>query len=360
MCSREPWKNSFFPLASFTQRSAVLPCATTVASPDPSERRHQRGIHGDLCSVDEWKTVRDDLQPSSVHVLEGQQVEIPHQHVGGDASTGFPTHPSGGTFQSVASTTQHPCLRASCSVVATGVKWTATPADARGGGGEGNPKALKEEHSEEGGIHPGKTGGRETHVRDTRQRTALRSEQRLLCRRESGSDGALHEKAMDRFCGSALPPMAGEARFHVLVPPQLFGANSRCQLLPVRCVESSSCQMFPRGADPGQVERRVLGMQGVHYASTVGGVPLLHHLQTVCPARPVSGSGEQCDASETSAAERQWQAGQIPDDVGRSHPHESVEASSERCVVVRCETGSELWVDDSECKVGSSTAAVQE
>ena len=227
MCSRELWINSFFPLASLTQRSAVLPCATTVGSPVPCERRHQRGIHGNLCSMEEWKTVRDDLQPSSVRVLEGQQVEVPHQHIGGDASTGFPAHPSGGTFQSVASTTQHPCLRASCSVVATRVKWTATPAETRGGE-QGKLKAPKKEHSEEGRIHPGKTGSREAHVRDTRQRTALRSEQRLLCRRESGSDGALHEKAMDRFSGSALPPMAGEARFHVLVPLQLFGTSSRC------------------------------------------------------------------------------------------------------------------------------------
>ena len=104
-------------------------------------------------------------------------------------------------------------------------------------------------------------------------------------------------------------------------------------------MESSSCQMFPRGADPGQVERRVLSMQGVHDVRTYGGVSL------VCPARPVSGSGEQCGASEA---------------LGRSHTQESAEASSERCVMVRCEKGSELRVDDSTCVVGSSTATVQE
>ena len=34
----------------------------------------------------------------------------------------------------------------------------------------------------------------------------------------------------------------------------------------------------------------------------------------------------------------------------------SAEASSERCVIVRCETSGELWVDDSECVVGSNNA----
>ena len=67
-------------------------------------------------------------------------------------------------------------------------------------------------------------------------------------------------------------PWRREARFHVIISPQLFGANSRCQLLPGGCVESSCCQMFSRGADPCQVERRVSSMEGVHYSSTDGGV----------------------------------------------------------------------------------------
>ena len=53
---------------------------------------------------------------------------------------------------------------------------------------------------------------------------------------------------------------------------------SHSQFLPGRCMESSSCQMFPRGADPSQVERRVLSIQGVHDVRTYGGVSLLHHL----------------------------------------------------------------------------------
>ena len=71
----------------------------------------------------------------------------------------------------------------------------------------------------------------------------------------------------------------------------------------------SAARCSPEARNPGHVERRVSSMEGVHYSSTDGGVPLLHHLQTFCPARPVSGSREQCGASEAQTAKRQWQAG---------------------------------------------------
>ena len=68
-----------------------------------------------------------------------------------------------------------------------------------------------------------------------------------------------------------------------VIPLQVFGPDSRSQLLPGRCVEPSSSQMFP--PSPGQVERRVLSMEGAHNAGA-------HDLQTVCPTRPQNADQE--------------------------------------------------------------------
>ena len=62
MCSRHLWINSFFPSASLTQRNAVLPCATTVGSPVPSERRHQR-VSTAICAP--WKSGRPSSTTSN-------------------------------------------------------------------------------------------------------------------------------------------------------------------------------------------------------------------------------------------------------------------------------------------------------
>ena len=148
MCSRELWINSFFPLASLTQRSAVLPCATTVGSPVPSERRHQRGIHGNLCSMEEWKTVRDDLQPSSVR-SRGPSPARWWRREHRLPSTTERRH-----FPERSLDDPTPCLRASCSVVATGVKWTATPGETRGG--EARRGGGEAKGAEEGALGRGK------------------------------------------------------------------------------------------------------------------------------------------------------------------------------------------------------------
>ena len=272
--------------------------------------------------------VRNDCFGGVPSRLRGDTNDRPHvggTDVGGDASTGFPAHPSGGTFQSVASTTQHPCLRASCSVVATRVMWTATPADTRGGR-EGKPKAPKKEHSEEGRIHPGKTGGKH----------------------KKGTPASGPPCDLNNACsvGESLGLMVPSTR-----RPWTASVALRCHPWRRRpgSMSSSHCNSCqgawnPAAARCSPAKWKVLSMQRVHDVNTNGGVPLLHHLQTVCPARPKSGSGEQCGASEAQEAKRQWQAGKIPKDVTKSHPQESAEASSERCVVVRCKTGYERRV----------------
>ena len=71
---------TFFPIAP----SSLAHCV-------PSERWDQRGVHGDLCAMEQWQTVRDNLQSSGVNVVQRKQVRVPHQHVCCDRGSGFDT-----------------------------------------------------------------------------------------------------------------------------------------------------------------------------------------------------------------------------------------------------------------------------
>ena len=170
--------------------------------------------------------------------LQGLSCEAPAAHTTASRHTR-------GRFQSEPSTTQHPCLRASCMVVVTWVKWTATPAETRGGW-EGKPKATKEQHAKEGGIHPG----------------------RLLRRRKSGSDGAFNEIAKDWYCGLCAATHGGECqvpcRYHATVrddrPPSQGGAWN-----------PANARGSPEARTPAKWKEG-LGTEGVHDAGATGGV----------------------------------------------------------------------------------------
>ena len=200
--------------------------------------------------------------------------------------------------------------------VATGVQWTATPAEARGGR-KGKPKAAKEQHAkEEESILDNRDVGK--HMNGT-PANGPPCDLNSACS-VAESLGLTVPSMRTPWTGSVAvrchpwPGMPGS------MSTQLSTPSTRSQLLPRRCVEPNRCQMFFRSVDPGQVEGRVLGMEGVHDASANGWVPLMDHLQTLCPPRPESGSGEQCSAAEPKAAQTQWQAGQIPINAGRSNP----------------------------------------
>ena len=61
------------PESSGCTRSFLLPTTTTVRGAVPSQRRNQCGVHCDLCSVAERKTVCDNLQPTSICVWSGNR-----------------------------------------------------------------------------------------------------------------------------------------------------------------------------------------------------------------------------------------------------------------------------------------------
>ena len=74
------------------------------------------------------------------------------------------------------------------------------------------------------------------------------------------------------------------------------------------------------------MEGKLLRVKGVHNASADCWVPLVDHLQTVCPTRPESRSREQHGA-EPQAAQTQRQTGQIPTNACWGNPDKVAEAS---------------------------------
>ena len=109
--------------AGLTQSGTVFPSTTTV----PSQRRHQS-----VCPLRSWKSGRQS-STTSICVLERQQVQVPHEHIcfAIPARQHFPER----TLDDPA-----PLLARKLHGGWWPLgKWTATPAEARGGweGGEG-------------------------------------------------------------------------------------------------------------------------------------------------------------------------------------------------------------------------------
>ena len=86
---------------------------------------------------------QSDQHSPGIHHAWLDQVQVSDHHVRSDSSTSFWTNPRHSTLQSPPSTCQDSCPRARCSVVATRVKWTATPAGTRSQG-ERKTKSAKD------------------------------------------------------------------------------------------------------------------------------------------------------------------------------------------------------------------------
>ena len=123
--------SAFFPLACFVQGLAVSPGCASARLPIPVERGHHGRVDGKLRSSKQGKAVCHHLQPglasnrlnsaksrSRTNTLDLTLAPPSRQTLAATDSRAHPRRP------------QDPCCRASCSVVAKGVEWTATPATA--------------------------------------------------------------------------------------------------------------------------------------------------------------------------------------------------------------------------------------
>ena len=121
--------------------------ALRLAVPLEWMARHEGGIHCQLPPKrSRPSTTTSSLQASTMPGwIRSKSLIITFR---GDSSTSFPTNPRHSTLQGPPSTRQDTCPRARCSVVATRVKWTATPAGTRSQG-EGKTKSAKEDHPEQ-------------------------------------------------------------------------------------------------------------------------------------------------------------------------------------------------------------------
>ena len=201
--------------------------------------------------MEQRQTISDDLKPSRIDVVHWQQVQIPDHHIRCHPRASFTTHASSCALQCKPSTSQHPSLCATCSVVAKDIKETATPAGTRGRR-EREPEAPKKQHTESRRINPRRGRRGEARERNTRQRATLRSEHRLFRGRESWPDTALHFQTVDWNCGSALPPMSWDPWFSVHFHHRLMRTDAICQRCPTWFLKPSSFQVCSRVGPPSK------------------------------------------------------------------------------------------------------------
>ena len=79
------------------------------------------------------QAINNDLQPTTIAWIRCSNVQVTHHDVGRDPPTCFSAHASARTFQSETTPPQLTCPRASCAMMAKGVKGTATSAEAANG-----------------------------------------------------------------------------------------------------------------------------------------------------------------------------------------------------------------------------------
>ena len=132
---------------SFSQGCPVLTGALTSGFPICTHRGHKSGVDGQLGPPKERQPIRDHLQPTTI-VRSDSQVQVPDKEIGGNPGPCFPTHPGSGALHRITTTAQHSGSRTRCTVVATRIEWSATPASARSER-EGEPETAEQQHPEE-------------------------------------------------------------------------------------------------------------------------------------------------------------------------------------------------------------------
>ena len=101
--------------------------------------------------------VNDHFQTGVVHRY--RKVKIAQHQIGGNPSSSLAAHTRCGTLNGESASSQNPCLRTRCTMLARGVKKTATSACARGRG-KWETQAPEQENPEELGFNPHQgTGG---------------------------------------------------------------------------------------------------------------------------------------------------------------------------------------------------------
>ena len=199
--------------------------------------------------------------------------------------------------EALSSANDDPCLRTSCTVVATGVKWTATPAEARGGW-EGKPKAP--EAARERG-YPGQTGrgkhknGMPANGPPCDLNSAFSVAQSL---------GLTVPSMRTPWTGSVAVrchPWWGMPGSHVDIT-QLFGTEHPPKT-PARKVRGNpaDARCSPAARTPAKVKGRVLFMEGVHERKRLGVSGGFISKQSAQLAQK-SGSCEQCGTVEPKAS----------------------------------------------------------
>ena len=108
-----------------------------------------------------------------------RQVHVTDHHVGCDSCPSFATNPCCCAFHREPSSSQDPCPCASCSVVTTGIEWTATPAEARGQW-QRKTQTSQQQNTEQSGVNASERTGRTSLQRCSSSRTTLRPEQSPL------------------------------------------------------------------------------------------------------------------------------------------------------------------------------------
>ena len=113
---------SAFIFCQFRVASFVLHACSnaTLASSNSSPRGavgHHRCVNGQLGAL-EQVSIRDDFNPSAIEPSELGQIQVADENVRHHPGTCFPAHLCRRTLQRIAPSTQDPCLRARCTMMA--------------------------------------------------------------------------------------------------------------------------------------------------------------------------------------------------------------------------------------------------
>ena len=136
----------------FAPPSLVQGCSTgggtlVPGCPVTPDCRHHGGVDGQLRPPEQGEAINHHFQPAVVEMTERKEVHVLDSDVGRDPSPCLPADANCCALQRKSSAAQHPCQRTRCTVVATRVKWTATPAGERRQG-QSLPKTSEEKHPE--------------------------------------------------------------------------------------------------------------------------------------------------------------------------------------------------------------------
>ena len=127
---------------AFLFRAASRATPSTSAAPllavQSPECTYQRCVQRKLCSSKQGKAIRHNFETSSIRALPMFQIKITDHDVGRDSAPCLSANPRQHALQSKPSPPQNSSPRARNTVVATRIKWTATPGQYARSEGEAN------------------------------------------------------------------------------------------------------------------------------------------------------------------------------------------------------------------------------